>query len=372
MRERKITINFGNTKIDLIDLGHNVNDQFVSWYQSMFGVPAIDMESFKTNSHAYFNSVENEEKNFKKHNSYFNNFTPVWISLVNQKRFVEAEDVWKEALDMALEWEKERSLRVHKGTPYYFWAVTCFLNEDLEKGFWLMNQALIEDILTFRQEEPDTPSKFFLYFDESQQQQFFRTKLSQIKEFLDKKLIDNYSTARSRVFDYSLFENKFLKNQQISKDVKFHFNLNVFRLERVLKQQKPNERNTVASLIYLEIIFDLCRVFEYLIKNQTRENFLEDTRDLAKKYNSAILLNNFNFGSDFHTSNLMVSLQKVLDNTYTINNNLPDDLEKDILICYGFRNFGAHKIEENKLIVNNFENIIKSIINSIFLAIELK
>lgn len=34
-KERKIFINFGNTQIALTDLGHNVNDQFVLWCQSM-------------------------------------------------------------------------------------------------------------------------------------------------------------------------------------------------------------------------------------------------------------------------------------------------------------------------------------------------
>ena len=369
MAERKIIINFGNTKVALNDLGHNVNDQFVSWYQSMFGVPAINMESFKVNSHAYFNFVENEEKKFEKHDLYFNNFTPVWISLINQKRLVEAENIWKKFLDIAIEWEKERSLRIHKGTPYYFWAVTCFLNEDLEKGFWLMNQALIEDILTKNNEEPNTPAKFFLYFETMPEQQFFRNKLLEIKDFLSKKLIENYSTTRNQTFDYSLFENKFLKNQQISKDVKFHFNLNVFRLDRILKQQKPDDRNTIASLLYLEIIFDLCRVFEYLIKSS---DLFNSVKSFASRYKNTTIIKNLTDSNDFNTANFMKTLNELLNGTYQINNLNLDEIEKDVLISFGFRNFGAHKIEENKLIINNFENIIKSIVNSIFLAIELK
>ena len=238
----KLIINIGGNKILLNDLGHNVNEQFVSWYQSMLGLPAINMEHFKTNSHAYFNYVEGEDNKFERHDSYFNNFTSVWISLINQKRFAEAENIWREALEITLEWEKERGLRVHKGTPYYFWAVTCFLNEDLETGFWLMNQALIEDIITSRNDEPNTPAKFFLYFETIPQQQFFRNKLLEIKDFLDKKLIKNYSNSRDRPFDYLSFENKFLKNQEIIKDVKFHFNLNVFRLKKILNQQKPDAK----------------------------------------------------------------------------------------------------------------------------------
>jgi hypothetical protein len=372
MSKREITLNFGTKEFKFIDLEHpNANNAFASYYQSMFGIPAIDMQSFETSSEAYFNSIEDKEDKFLKHDLYFNNFTPVWLNLIQQRRFTEAEKIWRDALDIAFRWEKYRKLRIHKGTPYYFWAVTCFLNEDIDKGFWLMNQAYIEDKITHNTEEPDTPSKYFLYFETSQEQQFFRDKLLQIKEFLNKNLIENYSTIRSKTFDYSLFENKFLKNQQISKDVKFHFNLNVFRLERILKQQKPNERNTVASLLYLEIIFDLCRVFEYLIKINSQDKFLDSVKNLAKEYkvNSAILQIN---PSDFNTDNFMTTLENILNNNFQINSSTVDNLEKDILVTYGFRNFGAHKIEENSIIVANFEKIVKSITNSILLAIELK
>lgn len=372
MKKREITLNFGTKEFKYVDLEHpNANEAFATYYQSMFEIPAIDMKSFESSSEAFFNTIEKEENKFLKHDLYFNNFTPVWLNLIQQRRFTEAEKIWKDALDIALRWERYRKLRIHKGTPYYFWAVTCFLNDDIDNGFWLMNQAYIEDKITHNTEEPDTPSRYFLHFETSQEQQFFRDKLLHIKDFLNQKLTD-YSSSRNRPFDYNIFESKFLKDQQTIKDVKFHLNLNIFRLEKILRKTKPDEKNTIASLLYSEIIFDLCRVFEYLIKNQTRENFLEDVRDFSKKYNSNTLLNNFNFGSDFHTNNLINNLGKILGNTYTINNNLPTDLEKDILTAYGLRNFGAHKIEENKLIVNHFEEIVKNILNSIFLAIELR
>src|SRR3989344_5760644 len=146
MTKREITLNFGNNEFKFHDLEHpNMNAAFVSYYQSMFGVPAVDMQSFERSTESYFNSVEEDINKFEKHDSYFNNFTSVWLDLIQQRRFTEAEKIWKDALDIAFRWEKCRKLRIHKGTPYYFWAVTCFLNDDIDKGFWLMNQAYIED-----------------------------------------------------------------------------------------------------------------------------------------------------------------------------------------------------------------------------------
>lgn len=369
MSEKNFVINLGNTKIGLNDLDHPMNNHFILWYQAMLGLPAIDMKPFEITSYAYFNEVEKDTNKFEKHDNYFNNFTPVWISLINQKRFAEAENIWEESLNIALEWEKERKLRIHKGTPYYFWAVTCFLNEDIDRGFLLMNQAYIEDDLTHNVNEHGTPSKYFLDLDESQQHQFFKQKLTEIKEFLNKKFIEDYSSKRGRTFDYVLFENKFLKNPQIVKEVKFHFNLNIFRLEKILRQMKPDEKNTIASLLYLEIIFDLCRVFEYLIKSS---DLFSSVKSFASKYKSNSIIKNLQNADEFDTDNFMNTLNQILNGTYKINNDSLDEIEKDILITHGFRNFGAHKIEENKLIVNNFENIIGSVLNSIFLAIELK
>ena len=132
-----------------------------------------------------------------------------------------------------------------------------------------------------------------------------------------------------------------------------------------------SEKNTISSLLYIETIFDLCRVLEFIIKNTTRQkdNFLQDIMDFSHRYKSNTLLGNFNY-RDFHTNNFMNTLQDILNSSYLIDGSIPDNLESDILITYGFRNFGAHRIEEHSLIVNNFDKIIRSIMNTIFLAIE--
>ena len=160
----------------------------------------------------------------------------------------------------------------------------------------------------------------------------------------------------------------------MTKEVKFHFNLNLFRLERILNRfPDTSGKNTISSLLYLETIFDLCRVLEFIIKNSTRrgDNFSDDVKDFSHRYKSNTLLGNFN-SRDFHTNNFMITLQGIFNSNYQIGSSIPYNLECDILISYGFRNFGAHKIEGHSLIVNNFDKIIRSIMNAIFLAIELE
>ena len=370
MTDKKLFFNLGGKNFSIEDLEHPINNEFISLHQSIFGLPAVNINEFKNKSFDFFDKVKNKDK-WELQDKYFNNFTIIWRMLLNQRKFIEAEEIWKLSLDIASEWEKKKQERIHKGTPYYFWAVTCFLNDDIDKGFWLMNQAYLEDVSTHKIEEPNTPAKYFLYFDTLPKEQFFKSKLDEIKEFLLKYFIETYKLSRTRSFSYNGFENKFLKEKNIHREIKFHFNLSIFRLEKILnKFPKISNKNTISSLFYLEIIFDLCRVLEFLIKNPNRDNFSEDIKDLAKKYNNTTQIVNVN-SPDFHTNNFMKTLQDILNSNYLIDGSIPDNLESDILISYGFRNFGAHRIEEHSLIVNNFDKIIRSIMNTIFLSIEL-
>ena len=367
----------GNKPARINDLEHAVNADFLSLYESTYGLPAFDVNKFKRSSFDFFDTIKTATNNFAKHDDYFNNFINVWRTLLDQQKYKHAEELWKFALDIALEWEQKNvPMMIHKGTPYYFWAVTCFLNDDIDKGFSLMHQAYEEDESTFSHgganNPADLPAGLFLYFVPANNAQFFKPKLDMIKRFLEDCFINNYVNNRTRTFSYAVFEQKFLRSaNEVTKEVKFHFNLNLFRLEKILNRfPYTSEKNTISSLLYMETIFDLCRVLEFIIKNTTRENFSKDIRDFSKKYKPNTLLDRV-VSSDFNTKEFMITLQDILNSNYKIDSSIPDNLECDILITYGFRNFGAHKIEEHSLIVNNFGKIIRSIMNAIFLAIEL-
>lgn len=81
------------------------------------------------------------------YDKYFSNFTSLWNLLLYQGSFFYAEQLWQISIETAKKWDKRQNQnkKIHKGTPFYFWGVTCILKEDLEKGFLLMHQALEED-----------------------------------------------------------------------------------------------------------------------------------------------------------------------------------------------------------------------------------
>jgi len=193
--------------IELEDLGESMNSQFLRLYESYFG-HGSDYTKFKDDGLNFFNQ---NDGNYHFHCLFFNNFTPIWNFFLNQQRFKDAEDIWDKALNIANEWEsKNQNKRIHKGTPYYFWGVTCILNGDLEKGFLLMHQALEEDKSSNQTNTPKTPAYSFVTLDYEKQDQFFSPKVVEIAKFVDEKL-NIYRSLRRGTLTLPDFKSKFLE-----------------------------------------------------------------------------------------------------------------------------------------------------------------
>jgi hypothetical protein len=87
-----------------------------------------------------------------------------------------------------------------QGAGYYFWAITCILKEDLEKGFLLMHQALEEDRKNVNSsyiQRRTTLAYSFVILDYKQQNQLFRKKVLEMAEFVEQRL-NNYQTRLNR------------------------------------------------------------------------------------------------------------------------------------------------------------------------------
>jgi len=50
--------------------------------------------------------------------------------------------------------------------------------------------------------------------------------------------------------------------------------------------------------------------------------------------------------------------------------NFVQSIEEDLTITYGFRNFGAHRIEDQPVVYKNFDKISERILNALFFSIE--
>lgn len=359
------------------DLEHSINEDFISLFRYFLCTSILNVDKFKKNSFDFFDSIKYDSEKQEKYGYYFDNFKIIWRILKDQLRLNEAEDLWKFVSEISTKWEKRNNIpdEVPKGTLYYFWAVTCFLKGDIDRGFCLMNEAYLEDVKAYQNKETkrkpeDAPAELFLRF-ETDRDQYLKPELDKMKNFLD-KFIEGYSNSRNRQLSYGDFEQKFLQ-PNIRREIRFQFNLNIFRLEKLLNRYPSvRDENTVSCLIYLETIFGFCRVLEFII---SKGNFRDAIIDFVKRYKKGNSIQNNAFNKlkskDFNTKSFLKTLESIFKSNYKVDTYPPDEMEKDILISYGFRNFGAHEIKEYPLIVEKFPEICQRILNSIFLATEL-
>jgi lipopolysaccharide biosynthesis regulator YciM len=164
---------------------------------------------------------------------------PLWQFLLQQGSYFYAEQLWEIAVSVSKKWEEQQNQnrKIHKGAGYYFWAATCILKEDLEKGFLLMHEALEEDRKNVnRINIQSTPAYSFVILDYEQQNQFFRKKVLEMAKFIEQKL-NNYQTSRNGKLTMAEFKVKFLQNPGLIELV-FLFVLNYFMLKNSCQKIK--------------------------------------------------------------------------------------------------------------------------------------
>lgn len=328
-------------------------------------------KSFKQALFEFFDKHYNDP--FQIHDALFNNFSLFWTQSGN---ILLGEQVYRKILPFIHEWENTHQPHlIHKGTPYYFYAVFCILKGDIEKGLLLMHQAYLEDQRLGRN---DTPSSFFIKLDDKRQDQFFRQKVLETAVFLE-SLLTNYRNTPNATLTMDDLRNKFLGVSQHEEE-SFFFVYCIFKFEKIIKEIEVQTRsNRMASHIETALIFELCKLTEALLTKQigpnqsnwklpTRiEHFCQDAR-----VNLNLVRNNLGFLNAERDRDFENTIKDLMNHTYNdprfVRN--PTPIEFDIALTYCLRNFGGHKIQDQKTIYEEFEKIVHAILNSIFYIIE--
>lgn len=109
--------------------------------------------SFRQSAFDFFTKYKDD---FVIHDSFFENFGYFWLEPNGVLRPFQLIDlVFDKILLLVYEWENQnKPLKIHKGTPYYFYGMTSMLKGDLDKGLLLMHQACKEDDKLNRTDAP--------------------------------------------------------------------------------------------------------------------------------------------------------------------------------------------------------------------------
>ena len=362
--------NIGPKVYRLSDVGADMNAQFIRFYESHYSGAAIDLSEFGTHAMTFFDM---NDGNTPAHDHFFENFSILWHQYLSQYLYRDAVAILQSALTLTYEWEKANSgKRIHKGSPYYFLGVTYILAGDMESGFLLMHQALEEDKITQGTPRPNTPAYAFATLDYEKQDQFFREEVLDTAGFIDKALIE-YNSTRSGALSLPDFKTKFLREQALEEEV-FYFIFQAFHLKKLLVDiDRRLMQNALSSMMQVTTYFSLCLVIDNVIKwkNPSQWKFFDhllfvSTRTELSFTQAKLLQVNADYRSDFSKT-----LEEMLGGTYSFpDGSKPTLTEQDLLVAYGFRNFGAHKIEALPIVFRNFDKIFYRLMNCLCYLIE--
>lgn len=306
------------------------------------------------------------------HNSYFNNFTPIWNALLAAGRFDDAEELWQSALDPVLQFEADNPPRqIHKGTAYYFWGMTAIIRGDLDKGYALVHQAVEEDILTAKTTWPDTPAYALATLNFAKHDQAFRSWVLAQAQYLN-KLQNQYSSLYARPFTLEDFRARFL-NSPPSTDIAFLFAYSVARLMRLSKVPGYAVQSRFMGQLLINLFFDvtLCVESAASAKNPVSGTFINHAEFISSQVghpitNAQLGDVNARFKADFNGT-----LVSALDGKLALASGaIASRPQSDIAVAYGIRNRGAHDVSSVPAVWQRHKDIEQALFNVMFATID--
>jgi len=344
--------------------------------------PKYDMDlsftEFLKLSNTFFDRYYN---NPSKMDWYFGLYTPLWSYCMDKWLYEDAKWVWMGlALNTANSWQRLEGKEMHKGTPFYFLAGTEITAGDLEHGFLQMHNALEEDMKWLAKNgKLDTPSYRFLTLSEKpDDRQYFKRRIEEVIDFLDDRL-DNYRSMLGQSLGYDDFRSRFLLSSELTEEV-FLFTSCIFRAHYLLERfEKTWRQSAYAAILESRLIFELCLVFDNLLgcllKKKTGVDpswkFTEKIDVLSRETGLGLSLDEIREMSTCFNIDFRATMKAIRSGNYTTGTGMSlTGIERDLGISLGFRNYGAHVIESENSVREDFSELLQHVLNSVFFAVE--
>ena len=322
--------------------------------------PELDSE-FRTAASQYFDRYVGSPDAPAAHDHYFYGFSPLWAYFRGRGRLDWAEKIWQIALDPAREWEDAHSgQQVDKGVPYYFWAIAALLRGSIDSGYVLAHQAAEEDSRTSSGiKYPDTPAYALVSLNYDKVNQAFKGWVDEQATFF-RLFISDYCNVYGRPFTIDDIRDKFLRNPP-NHEVVFLLTHTLARLREMSEIPVGAKQNQFVGQLQLNLLFDLLLVIDNAIKqkNLSKWQFVDHGTFLLDHAGHALpQLGEINaqFKGNFGSC-----MTDALDCKLMINGRILDRLQCDVALAYGIRNRGAHKVESDSVIWNDFDRIERSV-----------
>lgn len=315
--------------------------------------------------------LASQKGKFDFHDAYFNNFTIFTENSWRRGFGEQASRIWNEVHKFIAKFE-EKNFKIHKGSLYYFWAVSLFVNDKIEEALLALHKAVLED----KQNKPQTwksaPGYLFLTLNDQVPGPYFKEYIDYAAGFIRDRLDgqgnekgrykNHYVTTRGGKLDYTTFRSKFLGNDQIDDEIKFYFVYAVLRLWYLRKLKKRGLGEQVfAPLIFSSYLGALLLVWENLFRVRAGGKE-EELGTFLPQFVKKLKLPTIDLGkeNEYRKTNFRGWLV----------DNLDKGIREDLIIGHGLRNHAAHTIASEELLWENDTKVLQSVMNCIFVLLE--
>lgn len=329
----------------------------------------------------YLYQIQGKENRTVQDN-YFTKFTPFSRYYRENGCSIKLiEYVWRVALDPIFDFEKETNTRFHKGTPYYFLGKNYILDRNIEKGYILIHKAFEEDKLTQDEEYPEkkdefpkTPASALITLDPDNGNNF-RDWVIEIIKFLNKGYIRTFNNKYTSSMNFDDLRGKFLTKIDLSHQA-YLFSYSISRVYDIEDHGFIyDQKNALTTQVITQIFFDILRIVEGLIlykedkKERLFSKHLNYFRDLTNIY--TLDVERSGEFDKYREKNPKKAFPDLLSNNYKFEDgSSPNEMDKDIMIALGIRNYYAHNTEPLDILQEKKDEIFERLFHLLFAVIE--
>lgn len=359
------------------DFGDKMTEEFKLLYHGFFTSGRLQLtDNFIKTSYSLLEKFDDKNKTSLS-DDYFENFTAITEKLLETGQYKLTFDLWNRILTFIKEWEKTSGKSLHKGTPYYFAAVSAILGRDFDSGIISMHLALEEDKLNHA-DYKNAPGYWFLTLNDARPTQYFKLFVDGMVSFLRDRLDgqgseqgkykDHYQGTRNGQLTYNRFRQKFLDDINKSEDLKFYFVYSIIRIWHLrINQQLARDEKIISSVIFIQSLGQLLIMIEMLLKMKYPK-----PASHRRPWSFANIFEKLAHDESWEIN--IKEIQDKRDNNFSswmdecLNRN---SLKEDFTLAYGLRNFTFHKIESQQKLWQEFTRIFQSMCNCLFKSIEI-
>jgi len=308
----------------------------------------------------------------------FNACTIYWQRLMSNGQHIVAKEFWKKIIDTIIGLENKK-VKIHKGTPYFFLAHTCLLLDDIENTFIYLSKAIYEDEKScklFGQNYQMAPGYKTVSLS-AEKNNFMYPDVMEVRNYLENHL-KRYNRKLRKNLAFKTIENKFFNNAQYVDPMIFlNFIIHVLRIQEESINKIDND---FSKIRLLNLIFCLCLVVDKTlwIRFSGVERYISGNVQILGKtkgwgskryiYNVyRVEVNNLIESKKVGDFNKIIN--KLLDYKLTYRGSIVRKEIQTLLLLWGLRNQGAHRLEKQNILIKRYKDIIEIIMYSFFMSV---